>query len=45
MLFPEMTDEEFQKTLMNILDLSAKDNTYKFAFMRFLLEYFSENSF
>ena len=44
MLFPEMTDEEFQRTLMNILDLSAKDNTYKFAFMRFLLDYCNENS-
>jgi len=44
MNFPETTDEEFQRTLMNILDLSTKDNTYKFAFMRFLLDYCNENS-
>ena len=42
--FLETTDEEFQITLMNILDLSTKDNTYKFAFMRFLLDYCNENS-
>ena len=38
-MFPETTDEKFFKTLMNILDLSAKDNAYKFAFAKFLLEY------
>ena len=38
-MFPETTDEEFFKTLMNILDLSSKANTYKFAFIRFLLQY------
>ena len=42
--FPETTDEEFIMTLMNILDLSAKDNTYKFAFMRFLLDYCNEQT-
>jgi hypothetical protein len=42
--FKETTDEEFQKTLMNILDLSTKDNTYKFAFMRFLLDYCNEHA-
>ena len=44
MNFPETSDEEFQRTLMNILDLSTKDNTYKFAFMRFLLDYCNESS-
>ena len=44
MSFPETSDEEFQRTLMNILDLSTKDNTYKFAFMRFLLDYCYENT-
>ena len=44
MEFPETSDEEFQRTLMNILDLSSKDNTYKFAFMRFLLDYCNNNS-
>lgn len=43
-IFPEIKDEEFQSTLMNILDLSSKDNTYKFAFMRFLLDYCNTNS-
>ena len=42
--FPQTTDEEFQRTLMNILDLSSKDNTYKFAFMRFLIDYCNTNS-
>ena len=43
MIFPQIKDEEFQRTLMNILDLSTKDNTYKFALMRFLLDYCNEN--
>ncbi|EIJ65030.1 hypothetical protein BD31_I0791 [Candidatus Nitrosopumilus salaria BD31] len=42
--FPEIQDNEFQRTLMNILDLSSKDNTYKFAFMRFLLDYCNEHA-
>ena len=44
MNFPQTTDEEFQITLMNILDLSSKDNTYKFAFMRFLIDYCNDSS-
>lgn len=44
MIFPQIKDEEFQRTLMNILDLSSKDNTYKFAFMRFLIDYCNNNS-
>ena len=37
--FPETTDEEFEQIFMHVLDQAAKDNTYKFAFARFLLEY------
>jgi len=33
------SDEDFERFLMNVLSLSPKDNTYKFAFARFLLEY------
>ena len=44
MNFQESSDEVFQRTLMNILDLSTKDNTYKFAFMRFLIDYCNSNS-
>ena len=44
MNFSQTTDEEFQRTLMNILDRSTKDNTYKFAFMRFLIDYCNNNS-
>lgn len=39
MSFPNVSDEEFEQVFMNILDLSSKDNTYKFALARFLLEY------
>ena len=39
MSFQEVSDEEFNRVLMNIISLSSKDNTYKFAFARFLLEY------
>ena len=42
MNFRDITDDEFQRKLMNILDFSSKDNTYKFAFMRFLLDYCNE---
>ena len=37
--FPETTDEEFEQIFMHILDQGAKDNDYKIAFARFLLEY------
>ena len=33
------TDEEFEQIFMHILDQGAKDNDYKIAFARFLLEY------
>ena len=39
MSFPSTSDKDFEQIFMNVLDLSAKDNTYKFAFARFLLEY------
>lgn len=42
MYFPMKTDEEFEQILMNILNLSTKDTTYKFAFARFLLDYSME---
>jgi len=42
--FPEPTDEEFERTFMHILTQGKKDNTYKFAFARFLLEYSQHQS-
>ena len=38
-VFPKTTDEEFEQIFMHVLNQGAKDNTYKFAFARFLLEY------
>lgn len=38
-MFEKVSDIEFEEIFMNIIDLSSKANTYKFAFMRFLLEY------
>jgi len=43
MSFPDLSDKEFVEKFINILDLSAKDTTYKFAFARFLLDYSLEN--
>jgi len=37
--FPEPTDEEFERIFMHILTKGKMDNTYKFAFARFLLKY------
>ena len=37
--FKKYSDEKFQQIFMHIITQSAKDNTYKFAFARFLLEY------
>ena len=37
--FPDSSDEEFEQIFMHILNQGTKDNTYKFAFARFLLEY------
>ena len=43
MIFEKKTDEEFEQFFMNIMNLSAKDNTYKFAFARFLIKYSQNN--
>lgn len=44
MSFPDTPDEDFEQFFMNVLDLSRKDNSYKFAFARFLLEYSKEHT-
>ena len=44
MTFEKKSDKEFQEDFINIISLSKKDNPYKFAFARFLIEYSSENS-
>lgn len=44
MKFEKKSDRDFQKDFINIISLSKKDNPYKFAFARFLLEYSRENS-
>ena len=41
--FDIIDDERFEQIFMNIMDLSTKDNTYKFAFARFLIEYSIDN--
>jgi len=42
--YEDFNDKELERILMNIIDLSAKDNTYKFAFARFLLDYCNSHS-
>lgn len=42
--FDIVSDEEFERIFMSIIDSSRKDNTYKFAFARFLLDYSKNNS-
>jgi hypothetical protein len=37
--FEKFSDERFQQIFMHIISQSRRDNTYKFAFARFLLEY------
>ncbi len=37
--FDIFSDEEFERGFLNIIGHSSKDNTYKFALARFLLEY------
>ena len=44
MSFVATSDEDFERFLMNVLSLSPKDNTYKFAFARFLLQYSKDNT-
>lgn len=43
MSFPNLSDKEFSEKFISILDLGAKDSTYKFAFARFLLDYSREH--
>ncbi len=42
MNFPNLSDKEFVEKFISVLDLGAKDSTYKFAFARFLLDYSRE---
>ena len=44
MNFPDLSDREFVEKFISVLDLGAKDSTYKFAFARFLLDYSREHS-
>lgn len=37
--FDIISDDEFERIFLNIISHSSKDNTYKFAWARFLLEY------
>ncbi len=37
--FDIISDEEFERGFLNIIAHGPKDNTYKFAFARFLLDY------
>ena len=39
MKFEKFPDEKFQQIFMHVIGQSRRDNTYKFAFARFLLEY------
>ncbi len=43
MVFDTATDDEFERVFLNIISLGSKDNTYKFAFARFLLDYSREH--
>ena len=43
MLFPETTDEEFESGFMHMISKGRKDNDYKFALARFLLEHSAKN--
>ena len=42
--FDDISDDEFEKVFFNIISRSSKDNTYKFAFARFLLDYSREHT-
>lgn len=41
--FDDFAESEFERVFLNILNLTSKDNTYKFALARFLLEYSNEH--
>lgn len=38
-VFEKFSDEKFQQIFLHVISQSRRDNTYKFAFARFLLEY------
>ena len=44
MNFSNLSDADFEQIFINILDFTAKDNTYKFAFERFLIDYCNNNA-
>ncbi len=39
MIFDIISDDEFERVFLNVISHGAKDNTYKFALARFMLEY------
>jgi len=46
MKFPELSDEQFEKLFMAVINpsQSSKDSSYKFAFACFLIDYSVESS-
>ena len=42
--FDIVSDDEFARVFLNVIGHGAKDNTYKFALARFLLEYSRNNT-
>lgn len=42
--FDIASDEEFKNVFINIITLGSKDNTYKFAMARFLIDYSRDNT-
>ena len=42
--FDIATDEEFRRVFLNIITSGSKDNTYKFALARFLIDYCRDNT-
>ena len=42
--FDIATEKEFEQVFLNIISQGAKDNTYKFALARFLIEYSQDNN-
>ena len=43
MSFPKTSDEEFESGFMHMISKGKKDNDYKFALARFLLEHSAKN--
>ncbi len=44
MNFDIITNDEFERIFLNIIGKGSKDNTYKFAMARFLLDYCNDNT-